>query len=320
MHRYKNNKPQFSVVKSTLLIAVWIYNLNTSLRNGVSMTEIYLDVLIVTNIYVNYFLLKSTARISHTGMKTKRCILSSTVGVIPALVILLPALPPFLLTLIKLLSAFVIVRIAFSKIAIKQLIRLTMLFFAISFVFSGLMLLASQILKISTIIVNNYTVYFDISLLVLAITTIIAYGAVCLISYILDKKMNADQSFTVSIKLRGNTYELKGTGDTGNTLVDGFTGRPVVICNSRTMAQSLDMDCDHEYTGDDYISMLSGCKGFRLMPFRTVSGDGIIPAFLADSIIITNDRNQSKLVDAYIGLSLNDKEEEKAIFNPRLLI
>lgn len=284
------------------------------------MTYIYLDVLIITNIYVNYFLLRSTARISHTAMKTRRCILSSIVGVVPSMVILVPKLPVILLSVIKLLSALLIVRIAFAKINFKQLIRLTFLFFGISFLFSGVMLIASEVLKISTIIVNNYTVYFDISLLVLAITTIISYGAVCLISLILDKKHNANQSFGVKIKLDDKTYELCGFGDTGNTLIDGFTGRPVIICNSSTMAHNLRLDTSEHYTSEEYISILSGLRGFRLMPYKTVAGDGIIPAVLADSIMITNEKNQSKFVDAYIGLSGDTNDDEKAIFNPRILI
>ena len=40
------------------------------------MKSIYLDVLIVLNIYVNYFLLRATAKFTHTPLKTIRCIIS----------------------------------------------------------------------------------------------------------------------------------------------------------------------------------------------------------------------------------------------------
>ena len=44
------------------------------------MKSIYLDVLIVLNIYVNYFLLRATAKFTHTPLKTIRCIISSVIG------------------------------------------------------------------------------------------------------------------------------------------------------------------------------------------------------------------------------------------------
>lgn len=55
------------------------------------MKSIYLDVLIVLNIYVNYFLLRATAKFTHTPLKTIRCIISSAIGSLFSLTILLPA-------------------------------------------------------------------------------------------------------------------------------------------------------------------------------------------------------------------------------------
>lgn len=284
------------------------------------MTYIYLDVLLITNIYVNYFLLKGTARITHTALSFKRCIFASVLGTVTALTILLPE-QTFLINLfLKILGALFIVKLAFSKLTIKRFIKLTAIFFGMSFVFAGVMLIVCEVIKIPVIIVNNYSVYFNISILALAISTIIAYIAVCIIANILDKKLNVNHSYKVNIQLFDKKYILNGICDTGNSLIDTFSGKPVIICNSKEIASLADIDFNSEYNSEQYIELFRKFKGLRLLPYSTIGNQGIIPAFLADSITITDERNQIKPVDAYIGLSLNGKIEYQAIFNPRLLI
>jgi len=311
---------RFSCPKSTSLTRFSLYNLNTSLGNGESMTYIYLDVLIITNIYVNYFLLKGTARISHTALSLKRCIIASLLGTISALTILLPLLNILVTSLIKLLSALFIIRIAFSKLSLKRFVKLTLIFFGINFIFAGVMLVICEITKVSAIIVHNYSIYFNISILTLAISTIIAYIIVCIVTNILDKKCNSNHSFKVLIEIFGEKFTLNAICDTGNSLVDTFTGKPVIVCSSDGILELANLEKNKTYSATDYLDLMKNFKGLRLLPYSTIGGEGIIPAFLAEKVYIINEKNEIKPVDAYIGLSLKQKSEFEAIFNPRLLI
>ncbi len=283
------------------------------------MTYIYLDVLVVINIYVNYFLLKSTARITHTALSQRRCILASVIGTVTALTILLPQLSVLILGAIKLVGALFIIKIAFKKITIKRLFKLTAVFFTMSFIFAGVMILITQLTKVSSIIVNNYTVYFNISLLTLAVSTIIAYTAVCIVTYIFDKNCNLNHSYKVKVRLFGKDYIMDAVCDTGNSLMDSFTGKPIIICNSIDIANLADLRADKTYDSEEYLEHFKNFKGLRLLPYSTIGNQGIIPAFMADNIVIINEKNQAKPVDAYVGLCLNNSSY-KAIFNPRLLI
>ena len=284
------------------------------------MTYIYLDVFIITNIYVNYFLLKSTSRISHTKLTIKKCALASVIGIFPSLIILLPQCPIQVLAIIKFSSALLIVAIAFLKVKLSQLIKLTIIFFTISFIFSGAMTFITQITKISAILINNYTVYFDISTFTLVVSTIVSYCVVSVVSLILDRKMNSNHSYTVSVSFKGNNYVFSGIGDTGNTLVDGFSGKPVIICDSIKLANNLNIDTNKNYSTSEYMELFVDFKGFRLLPYSTIGNKGIIPAFLVDNIFIIDENKNIKNIDAYIALSSNLNGGENAIFNPRLLI
>ncbi len=284
------------------------------------MTYIYLDVLLITNIYVNYFLLKGTARISHTALTVKRCIAASVFGSVTAMTIFFPVMNFFVIAVIKLLGAMFIIRVAFAKLSLKRFIKLTLIFFGISFIFGGVMVAICEITKASAIIVNNYSLYFDISTFTLAVSTIIAYVVICVICNILDKKCNANHSFKVIVELCGERLSLGGICDTGNSLVDTFTGKPVIICHSEKLFKLANLDENKQYDAEGYLDALKGFKGVRLLPYSTICNSGIIPAFLADGILIENEKGEIKPVDAYIGLSQKQNSEFEAIFNPRLLI
>ena len=58
-------------------------------------------------------------------------------------------------------------------------------------------------------------------------------------------------------------------------------------------------------------------KGFRLIPFSTISESGIIPVFKPDEVIIREENTKKiKKVDALIGVNARETD---AIFNPKLL-
>ena len=57
------------------------------------MQTIYLDVLLLQSLYVNYFLLRAAARVTHTPLRFARCLLVSAGSSLFSLLIFLPALP-----------------------------------------------------------------------------------------------------------------------------------------------------------------------------------------------------------------------------------
>ena len=75
---------------------------------------IYADILIITNIYSNFFLLKATAKLTHNALRNSKCVIAAIVGSFFSLVILLPELNTFTLLLVRIISAALMVIVAFS--------------------------------------------------------------------------------------------------------------------------------------------------------------------------------------------------------------
>ncbi|NLK70070.1 MAG: sigma-E processing peptidase SpoIIGA [Clostridiales bacterium] len=280
------------------------------------MDYIYIDVLIILNIYVNYFLIKATARITHTGLKTYRCVISSMVGSLFSLMILLPDVGFVVNLVIKMFAAVLIVSIAFGIKDKRQLLKLILFFYGMNFVFAGIMLAMYVIFKPSFMGYNNSSIYIDFSLLTLVICTIIAYATICLIRLILDKGKNDNGKYTVIIKLADKVISIDGLLDTGNSLIDSFSGKPVIICSEKDICRLFSEDIS--FNAIDYSQICKKMpKGFRLIPFSTISESGIIPVFRPDEVIIREEKTKKiRKVDALIGV--NAKQTD-AIFNPKLL-
>ena len=276
---------------------------------------IYVDILIITSIYANFFLLKTTARLVHSPLRNGRCIAAAMVGSVFSLVILLPSLNNVLLLVIRVLSAALMIVTAFAGNPAKQLFGTGVIFFFVCFIFAGIEYGISILADGKNMLWHNSVLYVNISLLTLIISTIVSYAAVCIFRHYLDSGNNTDKKYTVAITKDGRSVSVQAVADTCNNLSDIFTGKPVIICGRDSLAEIFsreETDAVLSENGDRYI------EGWRLIPFSTIASGGMLPIFRPDCVTVKNNENGSrKSADVYIGIV--DREMEYAVFNPKIL-
>lgn len=269
------------------------------------MQTIYVDVLIILNIYVNYFLLRITGGITHSRLRKVRCIAASAYGSLYSLLIFVPLIPYILQLIIKLIAAVSIVCLAFGVYERTRILKNTIVFFAVNFLLAGAVYAVYSWVKPTAVHFNNSYFYVDFSLAVLILTTAVMYIAVKLAVMLLDSDV-IKSNYNVMIKYHGKSVCLNGLADTGNSLVDYFSGSPVIIC---------DKSCSDRIT--ELTESTNLPEGFRLIPCSTVSESGLIPIFRPDEVIIMNsDDGTKKNVDALVGFG---RSNGKAVFNPKIL-
>ena len=268
------------------------------------METIYIDVLIILNIYVNFFLLRITAGVTHSPLKNSRCAAASAYGSLFSLTILLPCLGTLIPLAIKLAAAVSIVALAFGFHGAKRLMINTAAFFAANFVLAGAVYGVYSLLKPQFIRFNNGCFYIDFSLLILIVTTAALYAAVRLMRNALDRAPEGE--WVVTVRKGRRIVRLSGLADTGNGLVDFFTGTPVMICPEKTF---------EELTGE-HLDTDRLPRGFRLLPCSAVTGSSLIPVFRPDEVLISCENGARKTVDAVVGFG---ECGDKAVFNPKLL-
>ncbi|MDE6092497.1 MAG: sigma-E processing peptidase SpoIIGA, partial [Ruminococcus sp.] len=195
------------------------------------MQTIYIDILIVLNIYVNYFLLRITAKLTHSPLSTGKCIISAVYGSLFSLLILAPQLNTYVNIIIKIFAAVTIVMIAFGFHGKKRIFINTVSFFTSNFILAGTIYAVYSWLKPEFVHFNNSYFYIDFSLLLLVVTTAIMYFIVYIMGIFLDRIPDGTDYYNVIIRYKDKVITLNGLADTGNSLTDFFSGSPVIVCD-----------------------------------------------------------------------------------------
>lgn len=280
------------------------------------MRVIYLDILLLLNFYITYFLAVSVSCITHLRLRMGRRLLAAGAGALTSLAIFLPPLTFLPNLLLKLAASSVIVLAAFGFGGFKVFLRNTAIFFLLNCLFAGVMLGLWLFVCPDGMMYNNGVSYFEIPLWLALAATAAAYLTIRLIRRILDSKTALDKKFTVEIATEKGSVTLAAAPDSGNRLTDFFTGLPVIFCDlekcRHICPEGIVQRIEGKETNTDNI------KGIRLLPCSTVSGGTIAVCFKPDKIVI-DDGSQRKEVDALAGFTESGLDGEEAIFNPTIL-
>lgn len=283
---------------------------------------IYLDVLILINLYVTYFQILAVSVFTHRKTVWYRKLSAAGIGAVASLSIFIPQEMVLTLTLLKIFLCALIAFVAFGYTGFRAYAVSVLFLMLVSFVFSGLMLCVWLFAAPMKMLFINGTVYFGIDTMTIILSTCAAYGVVRIIRYILDKNGKTDGKYTVIIKNNGRECRLSALADSGNGIVDCFSGLPVIVCRRDMCADvsppAIDMIENNSDISDIGTQMI---KGVRIMPFSTVGKGGLICMFKAESVVIDDETNEEKYpVNALIGIVIGGRQEYEAIFNPKILV
>ena len=277
---------------------------------------IYIDVLIGVNVIINYFILLAVSKYSKIIPKQSRMILGSLFGAVCSLVILLPNLGFILNLLIKFIVSVFIVFFTFGFHRLKALIKNIALFYFISFCFCGVMLFVWFVFTPKGLVINNSTVYFNISPIVMIATTVISYIVIRVCSRFIGRKENSIEICKIKLINNNSFCEFYGKIDTGNTLCEPFSQRPVIVVNE---------DAVKNIAEDEFSKLLDVStptntikNKYRVIPFSAVGGTGILPAFSPSEVYINGIFCKQKI---YVAVCKNDIlcGEIKAMVNPEII-
>ena len=262
----------------------------------VIVLTVYVDVLIILNTLVNYFILLSIRKITRSHTSRWRIALGSLAGGVSSMLIFLEHLGA-VMTILKLVTAILMTVITFGIKPLKSLFKKLFWLFAISFVFGGLMFAVYIFFDTDILIYTNGIVYFDIDVTFLVVCSVFSYIVITVITKFTDKKAPKSQEYYVSIQQNGKMVSCKALMDTGNNLREPFSSLPVVM---------VEKDLFNQFHMPN--------EKLRLIPASTVSGETLIKAFRPDFLQI-NDYKTDKI---YIGESTMPHEEYKIILNINL--
>ena len=285
---------------------------------------IYADVLVGVNLFINYFTLLGTSRCLYIKYKRLRIFLGALLGAFYSLYIFFPKINLFLSLLIKVLMVITIIWVTFGDENRKLKIKAGIYFYGINLIFCGMMFALWILFSPNGLIINNSIVYFNISPIILLISTVISYALIQLFSRLINKKNVKDIFCRVKVEISGKNTVFDGKIDTGNTLREPFSNLPVIVVKENELNGIVPQEVTNFLRvgndNKDYRVSDIWKKRLRMVPFKTISGEGILPAFKPDNLEIEGINKKAKK-EAYIAVCKEEtfKEEFAALVSSDLI-
>lgn len=235
---------------------------------------IYVDVLLVLNGWIDYLLLLAVRRFSGSEAPGWRLALGALVGAGFCLALLLPPLPLWGSLTVKLASAVVMVLIAFRWRGIRLLLRQTMLLFCFSAGLAGLCGMLYFFVAPLDFYVSNGVVYYSVPPLLLVGLTVLCYGVLWVGERWMLRRAPKEHRYTVRLSIGERCVEFPCLYDSGNHLVEPFSGSPVLVLEREIAAGLVSLP--------ESVASLPCDGGWRVIPYESIGGSGLLPAFVPE--------------------------------------
>ena len=240
---------------------------------------IYGDVLVIVNLYVDFFLLWCTRRTLQLRAGTWRLVLGALAGALCALECLLPQ-PAWISFGWGALSACLTTAAAFCPLSLRGFLKASLCFWVFSLALAGFFLFLIRWAGPGSVAVVGHAVYFGLSPMLLFFFTGGAYLVFWLFQRLFHREDLAQKVCRLAIDWKGKSVTLWAKADTGCALREPFSGLLVIVCQASSLKDLISLSADPaQWTGEPLPR-----EGIRLVPFESVGGAGVLPAFLPDRV------------------------------------
>lgn len=247
------------------------------------MQTVYIDTLLCVNFFIDYIILYVVRKVLKINKKAIRLLPAAAFASVCTLGVFLPFYTMLFSVIYRIATALITILISFGKGSFKKILLRLLTFIGISISFSGLTALIWLLIKPNGIIIYNDVVYFDISPIMLIVCTLIAFISISIYERLKEKFKPNIKVHKVTVYSDNSEYCFSSMVDTGCNLKEPFSGLPVIVAEQELVSYK---DIPKEK--------------IRLVPFKTLSGEGVLKAFKPDKTLIDG---KEVTRGCYIGIS-----------------
>ena len=260
------------------------------IKKGVvhTKTVVYVDILLLVNFIISYFLLLSTCKITGCCIPFFRMLLACSASALFSLILIAPALPEWISLLYKALSGAAVVFLAFGAKSIALFLRNFLWHFILNLGLAGLLLLAVLKGSFASIHANNLNFYFNLSPLLLAGASVIFYLFLRLLVLLFGRP---SPGAVYPLKISGSGLQLfvNAFYDTGFFLQEPVSGAPVILISFEAVRAQLPADIEAFLTGFFCGRPIAPPKKLpvRVLSCRFAEGQRLLPGFCLEKSCFT---------------------------------
>lgn len=276
---------------------------------------VYADILIAVNFAVDYLILKGASAFCGKRTKPFRLILSAALGAASSLALFFNTRSGTVVFLYRVITSLAVSAAAFCPCGAKMFSKCCFAVLLQSFILSGVMMLWQMTADPAGVLCYGGAVYFDIGIPALMICSVLGYATACLLSRLLERRLYIEQTCEVTLINQGAAAVFTALIDTGNSLVEPFSGEPVIVCESKALGCTVPGEIA-KYDLNNPTQQKA-----RLIPYKTIDSSGLLPAFIPEKMIIKTSEGKAYSADScYVAVTETRLAEQySAICNPMVI-
>ena len=253
---------------------------------------VYLDIVLLENILLNYIIILSTAILSKEKINFLKIILSSIVGGIFAIVSYITDVSVVSGIIIKIMISIIMMKIAFKGCKLNKFIKTLIFFYLVSFTFGGIAFMLLFFINPQNIIINENRFVGTYPLKVAVLAGGLGFIIITIVAQIIKNKLIKNNMICeLEIFYKGKNKKIKTMLDTGNLLKEPITKEDVIIVEKESLKDIVSNDILENINTILKGNLLDSKNVYsykiKIIPFSSLGNDnGLLIGFKPDYIKI----------------------------------
>ncbi len=287
-----------------------------------STLEIYLDLLFILNVTMDYFIFWMVSKITYQRVTRVRLGFGALIGgILYCLVVVTPFLRTVNIIIYLIALPLMPIQIIFKPKKIKEWLQIYVIANITAMIIGGISYGIFYWIQDANIIANIYEqTQNNFSVGMLGFSILASYIIIQSSRYYLQKRNTQVQRlYTVKIVYNNESVVLEALLDTGNKVYDPITKEPVIIAEYPMLESLLPLAVKESYMkSEDITSIIQDLsdsefgKRIRIIPYHSLGNpNGILLGFKADGVYIKDTSGAAKSVkNVIIGIYKHNLSKE----------
>lgn len=272
---------------------------------------IYVDIVLLENLCMNYIILFGTAYIIKLKIKHLRILASSLIGAIYAILAYSGIFEMYTNIFVKIVLSICMVYIAYNPRNVKAIIKELIIFYLVSFALGGCAFALLYIVKPQDIFVKDGVFIGTYPIKIALLGGIVGFWITYIAFKLVKNRLNKTELiYEIHIKLDEKEIKTKVMLDTGNMLKDPITNTPVALIDKsklygifpKEILDNIKEMLGGEFDKQDEIEYKYKSR-LRIIPYTSVGKqNGMILGIKVDEIKVITDIDEIINEKAIIGI------------------
>jgi len=297
---------------------------------------IYIDVLLVINLIMDYLVLWATARLGQFNTTFLRLFFGAMLGSFYSIAVILPQTSVTATVAVKIIFSILMLLIVFGFKNWRVFVRIFCYLYVVAFSMGGAVIGAIYLLNENPAAITTFNgVLLTLSnvhyaWLIAALVTAVIVSRLAV--FIKKNLFHSFYSLPVIIRVGKENLAVKALVDTGNQLKDPITKKPVLIVEYDVLKEILPREVKKgfETPGEPDVNQIIADLAdekwlgrFRLIPFTTIGrSHGMLLGLRPDDIMIVAQDKTIKVQDVMIAIyqkKLSGEGSYRALLHPEIV-